>query len=42
MVVYKIYLSATNELYLETTSLIDLEATGQRLNSLCVKYYIES
>jgi hypothetical protein len=42
MVVYRLYLRHTRELYLETTSLIDLEATGQRLDALCVKYYIES
>jgi hypothetical protein len=42
MTVYRLYLSHTRELYLETTSTIDLEATGQRLQALCVSYYIES
>ena len=42
MVTYKIYLRHTNELYCSTTSLIDLEGTGQRLDALTVAYYIVS
>ena len=42
MVVYKIYLRPTNELYYSTTNLIDLEGTCQRLDALTVSYYIVS
>ena len=42
MVVYKIYLRHTDELYYSTTNLIDLEGTCQRLDALTVSYYVVS
>jgi hypothetical protein len=42
MVTYKIYLYGVKEVYYETTSSINLEATMQKLEASKTKYYVVS